>query len=387
MNRINLISFSYFLNSFFPTILMCIYFIYDEKDRAAEIGVLSSLVIVLLNIFSSNKRNLILASGNKSLIIETLLFRFIFFIPIFALYFFYLLIFDMFSIFNILLFIIFFSLWVNEILIVNFELNKTEIFSLRNIFIITTYFILIQFQIHRNNNFLEFINFIFIIILLFPLLKVFLERKTSTFINLDINLIKNAIKSNIFSFSFISSFGFLISVFIWRFFLIKFFDKDVAIYYFIIFAIASFPGTFINNFLGVTILKDQNNLFLKYFTIICLIVFLIIVVINYSYLNFNYIIEETKINSDLIVKMINISLIGTIFMSLGMYFRSKMFFLKSKNINNLFKADFFYGILISLIVPFIGIFISKYLYFSYFIGSFFSFFYYLFIFKFSRSIK
>ena len=385
MNRINLISFNYFLNSFFPTILMCIYFLYDEKARAAEIGILSSLVIVLLNIFSSNKRNLILASGNKSLIIETILFRVIFFIPISVLFFIYLLIFDMFSIFNILLFIIFFSLWVNEILIVNFEVNKKESFSVRNILLIIIYFILIQFQIQKNNNVLEFISFVFIIVLVFPLLKVFSDKKTSILINL--NSIKNAILSNIFSFSFISSFGFLISVFIWRFFLIEIFDKDVAIYYFIIFALASFPGTFINNFLGVTILKNQNNLFFKYFTIIFLIIFFIIFVINYSYLNFDYIIKETKINSELIIKMINISLIGTLFMSLGMYFRSKMFFLKKENINNLFKADFFYGILISLIVPFIGIFIPKYLYISYFVGSFFSFFYYLFILKFHRAIK
>ena len=385
MNRINLISFNYFLNSFFPTILMCIYFLYDEKARAAEIGILSSLVIVLLNIFSSNKRNLILASDNKSLIIETILFRVIFFIPISVLFFIYLLIFDMFSIFNIFLFIIFFSLWVNEILIVNFEVNKKESFSVRNILLIIIYFILIQFQIQKNNNVLEFISFVFIIVLVFPLLKVFSDKKTSILINL--NLIKNEILSNIFSFSFISSFGFLISVFIWRFFLIEIFDKDVAIYYFIIFALASFPGTFINNFLGVTILKNQNNLFFKYFTIIFLIILFIIFVINYSYLNFDYIIKETKINSELIIKMINISLIGTLFMSLGMYFRSKMFFLKKENINNLFKADFFYGILISLIVPFIGIFNSKYLYISYFVGSFFSFFYYLFILKFHRAIK
>ena len=364
---------------------MCIYFLYDEKARAAEIGILSSLVIVLLNIFSSNKRNLILASDNKSLIIETILFRVIFFIPISVLFFIYLLIFDMFSIFNILLFIIFFSLWVNEILIVNFEVNKKESFSVRNILLIIIYFILIQFQIQKNNNVLEFISFVFIIVLVFPLLKVFSDKKTSILINL--NLIKNAILSNIFSFSFISSFGFLISVFIWRFFLIEIFDKDVAIYYFIIFALASFPGTFINNFLGVTILKNQNNLFFKYFTIIFLIILFIIFVINYSYLNFDYIIKETKINSELIIKMINISLIGTLFMSLGMYFRSKMFFLKKENINNLFKADFFYGILISLIVPFIGIFNSKYLYISYFVGSFFSFFYYLFILKFHRAIK
>lgn len=108
---------------------------------------------------------------------------------------------------------------------------------------------------------------------------------------------------------------------------------------------------------------------------------------NYLYLDFDYLLRDPSIDSELIIKMINISLAGTLFMSLGMYFRSKMFFLKTENINNLFKADFFYGILISLIVPLIGIFFIKYLYTSYFVGSFVSFFYYLFILKFNQSIK
>ena len=123
---------------------------------------------------------------------------------------------------------------------------------------------MIQFHIQKDNNYFEFISLLFIFILLFPLFKIFFEKKTSVKINL--NSFKNVVLSNIFSLSFISSFGFLISVFIWRFFLIQFFDKNVAIYYFIIFAVASFPGTFINNFfLGVTILRNKNNLFLNIF--------------------------------------------------------------------------------------------------------------------------
>ncbi len=385
MKRINLISANYFLNSFFPTILMCIYFIYDQKSMAAEIGVLSSLVIVLLNIFSSNKRNLILSSANKKLIIETILFRVIFFIPIFILYFFYLFIFEIFNFFNILLFIIFFSLWVNEILLVNLEVNKKELNSIRNILLIIIYFILIQFNIQKDNNYLELISLVFIFILLSPLFRIFLENNTS--VNINLKSVKNAILTNIFSLSFISSFAFLISVFIWRFFLTQFFEKDVAIYYFIIFAFASFPGTFINNFLGVTILRNKINLFSKYFSIIFLTIFLFIILINFFSQDLNYLLRDSNINSDLIIKMLTISLVGTLFMSLGMYFRSKMFFLKSENINNLFKADFIYGILISLIVPFMGIFFIKYIYASYFIGSFISFFYYMFILKFNQSIK
>ena len=385
MKRINLISANYFLNSFFPTILMCIYFLCDEKVRAAEIGVLLSLVIVLLNIFSSNKRNLILASGNDKLIIETILFRVIFCIPIFILYFFYLFIFEMFNVFNILLFIIFFSLWVNEILIVNLEVNKKELNSIRNILLIIIYFILIQFNIQKDNNYLELISFVFIFILLSPILKIFLQNNTSVSINL--NSVKNAILTNIFSLSFISSFAFLISVFIWRFFLTQFFEKDIAIYYFIIFAFASFPGTFINNFLGVTILRNKVNLFSRYYLIIFLTIFLFIILINFLSQDLNYLLIDSNINSDLIIKMLTISLVGTLFMSLGMYFRSKMFFLKSENLNNLFKADFIYGILISLIVPLMGIFFINYIYTSYFIGSLISFFYYMFILNFNQSLK
>lgn len=137
---INLISTNYFLNNFFSTILMFLFFLNGELFMAAEVGILSSFIIVLLNIFSSNKRNLILASENKNLIYETILFRLFFFIPTFLIYLIYITLSDSINSFSIILFIIFFFLWVNEIFIVNSEIKKDKAKTLINIFLIVLFF-------------------------------------------------------------------------------------------------------------------------------------------------------------------------------------------------------------------------------------------------------
>ena len=126
MGKINLISISYFLNGFFPTVLMFIFFLNSENIKASEIAILSSLVVVLLNIFSSNKRNLILSSNNEKLFYETLFFRIVFFFPIFFLYLSYLYYFNLLNLFNILFFCLLFSLWINELLLVNYENNENK---------------------------------------------------------------------------------------------------------------------------------------------------------------------------------------------------------------------------------------------------------------------
>ena len=170
------------------------------------------------------------------------------------------------------------------------------------------------------------------------------------------------------------------SVFIWRFFLIEYLGPEIAIFYFIIFAIASFPGTFVNNFLGISILKNNKKKFKNYYLIILIFIFLLIFLLNkndfkYEIFNKNIIFDLEILNST-----ITYSLIGSLAMILGMYFRLLMFFNKKK-INTLFKSDFYYGILIALIVPFLCSFFINYIYLSYFIGSVFSLIYYFSIYK------
>lgn len=377
--KINLISLSYFLNGFFPSILMLVYFLNNQNINASEIAILSSLIIVLLSIFSSNKRNLILSSNSKTLFYETLLFRIIFFLPILVLYTIYLSFFEMLSVFNIIFFCLLFSLWINELLIVNNENSKNEKKIYFNILILIFYFFFVQFQFLFNLDFFNMANILLAIFLLLPVIKIFLKKEKNIF-NINFESIKRSILNNIFSLSFISSFSFLLSVFIWRFFIIEFFKEEIAIYYFIIFAIASFPGTFINNFLGTSILKKNSKDFKKYFLTVLFAVLIAIILINNDNLGLNTFYQSQFIDNELLLMIINFSLVGTTIMSLAMFIRVNLFFLKNK-INFLFISDFFYGLLIASIVPILFVFFNGYIYLSYFIGSIFSLVYYFSIYK------
>ena len=377
--KINLISLSYFLNGFFPSILMLVYFLNNQNISASEIAILSSLIIVLLSIFSSNKRNLILSSNSKTLFYETLLFRIIFFLPILVLYTIYLSFFEMLSVFNIIFFCLLFSLWINELLIVNNENSKNEKKIYFNILILIFYFFFVQFQFLFNLDFFNIANILLAIFLLLPVIKIFLKKEKNIF-NINFESIKRSILNNIFSLSFISSFSFLLSVFIWRFFIIEFFKEEIAIYYFIIFAIASFPGTFINNFLGTSILKKNSKDFKKYFLTVLFAVLIAIILINNDNLGLNTFYQSQFIDNELLLMIINFSLVGTTIMSLAMFIRVNLFFLKNK-INFLFISDFFYGLLIASIVPILCVFFNGYIYLSYFIGSIFSLVYYFSIYK------
>lgn len=379
MKKINIISLNYFLNGFFPTILMFIYFFNGEKIKASEIGVLSSLIIVLLSIFSSNRRNLILSHNSKKIFNETLLFRIVFLIPIFLLYVIYLLFFEILSNFNIIIFFLFFSLWINEILLVRAEIDKNMKKIYLNIFFFIIYFILLQFHLIKDLDSFEVINLFLAIFLLFLGLNSFLKLIRVPFV-LKTKRVKEAFINNIYSLSFLSSFSFLLSVFIWRFFLIEYLGHDIAIFYFIIFAIASFPGTFINNFLGLSILKNYQKEFKNYYLIISICILFFIILLNIYSLEYVIFNKNIILNLQLLTSTITFSLIGSLVMILGMYFRLHMFLNKKKN-NILFKSDFCYGMIIALIVPFLCYYLIDYIYLSYFIGSLFSLIYYYSIYK------
>lgn len=384
MTWINLISTNYFLNNFFSTILMFLFFLKGELFMASEVGILSSFIIFLLNIFSSNKRNLILASENKNLIYETILFRLFFFIPTFLIYLIYLALSKSINSFSIILFIIFFFLWVNEIFIVNSEIKKDKIKILINIFVIVLFFLTIL-QLKFDISLFKLFCFNLIFILMFIISYFFYKKKIN--LTIKLSLFKKIIIDNILSYSFFSSFSFLLSVFIWRFYLIEFLTEEVAIYYFIIFAIASFPGTFINNFIGGTIFKKKKMLFIKYYILLVILIIISLFAINFYIFYLTSFSKFEFLKSGAFLRIINLSFIGTLLMSLAMYFRISIFFKFIKNISFLFKADFVYGIIISLIVPTIGIFFNKYLYASYFAGSLFSILYYFVVLKINKYKK
>ena len=183
-----------------------------------------------------------------------------------------------------------------------------------------------------------------------------------------INNIIYSFKLNVYDFSFLSSFAFLLSIFVWRFFIVNLFGKDEAIVYFICFAIASLPATILNNYLGITLIKKNKNSFLNYIIFIILYFFISYL---FFYLQKNYLIYvENSPYFNLSIEILTISLIGTILMLLGINARIEILNSNLKNRYELFKSDFIYGIIIALIVPLLGFLnyleLIKY---SYFISS------------------
>ncbi len=376
MFNITFSSINYLFNSFFSTILIFLFFFNGLYDKAAQIGVLSSFLIVLFNIFSSNKRNLILAERKKSLISETFIFRFIFLFPSLILYSGYLIIFEKINQFNILIFFIFFSLWVNEISIVKAEIEKDKKKFLKNIIFILLFLAFIQLSLFKKGYSFQISSIIFVSLIIFLQvmnifeLKNFFRFKFKTFIQ--------SIKNNIFSSSFLSSFSFLLSVFIWRVFLVKYLGESQAVIYFMVFAIASFPGTFLNNFLGLSILNYNYKLFKKYmFILIIGILIAMSLVVSGFFHGLDYQIYEL-VSYDLFTDLIIFSFFGTIIMALAVYFRLKTF-INLKKKHKLFIFDFYYGLVMSSIVPILCIYFLDYIHFSYLVGSIFSFFYFVII--------
>ena len=171
----------------------------------------------------------------------------------------------------------------------------------------------------------------------------------------------------------------------WRFFIVDFYGKDEAIIFFICFAIASFPASFLNNYIGISLIENNYNSLSYYLKFIILY---LIVSYTFFFIQENFMIYVGK-NSylSLSIEVLTISLIGMALMLIGI--NTRILILNSGTINrkSLFKSDFIYGIIIALIVPFIGyIGYLELIKFSYLISSIFTLIFY-FIIKIKLRIK
>ena len=135
-----------------------------------------------------------------------------------------------------------------------------------------------------------------------------------------------------------------------------FLGKVNASVYIFAFAIASLPGSIINNFAGLIFLKNKFNIKIIYKYFYFLFLFIIVIIT----LNLDSILDFAQIKYlRIYFEIIFISLVGTFFMCIGMFKRILMI----KNIINkndkVFEIDFFYGIIICLIIPFFILYSSR----------------------------
>lgn len=365
MKKFSIISLLHVFNGFTPTALMVLIFLSGYNSDAAEIGIISSLTLVILQIFSSNKRNIIISTRNIYLLISTLYFRFFFIIILIGLYF---LITKKFSTLNFSIFFLCLSLWINEIYLTYLEIKKKflKTYLCFGIF----YFILSIFFLTQNN--LDYIYFLTIIYSFFLLLIFFIIN----FFKIDflklfsskINII-NSFKENIISISFASSFFFVLSVLVWRVSLVQYVGIESAAIYFVCFALCSFPATLFNNYIGITFIKNNYEinssliLFISAIVIIPLLLFFTLSSLeaySFPFIDIN--------NFELLISILIFSTLGSFVMIYSMYMRIKILSYSKKYRKVLFKIDIFYGITMSTIVPILGSINIEYLIYSYLIG-------------------
>tara|TARA_B110000483_G_scaffold202174_1_gene243639 strand:- start:345 stop:1523 length:1179 start_codon:yes stop_codon:yes gene_type:complete len=339
--NIEIQSIAYSFNLFLPTLILIISSFFKNYNLTAELGILIGINIIFTQIFSSNARSIIIAKKLISSIFAYIIFRVIISITIILvnIIFFNYLEFTN----NLILFLISIMIilqWLIELILTSFELRKKiHLFYYYNFFSFTfVVLIFIDFILFQN---LEYIIFIYNLLLFCFFCFSFLRLKKN---KIDI---KRIFLLSINSKAFYSSFSVSVANLIWRILIIYFCGKILAGIYFASFAIGSLPGTLFNNTFGPTMLKNNIKLksnfkFLFFFFILLLIILFSISLINLDkiFIDFSY----TQIFGTFI------SLLGSIFMIKGLYFRQFLIQRTSQK-SKVFKVDILYSFFVILIVP------------------------------------
>ena len=115
------------------------------------------------------------------------------------------------------------------------------------------------------------------------------------------------------------------------------------------FSLGSFPGTFFNNILGPTYIKNKMKLNLVLTNIFILFFILIFISTIYFFNKVYY--ENSLLESEYFGLTISLSLIGSFIMVKALYERQKMIFEKIVPLENIFYTDILGGISIIFILP------------------------------------
>ena len=324
------------LNSFLVPFLVVIYGLINSKI-SAEIGIIEGTIIYLTQIFSSNTRTILLNEKNDRIFDNFISFRSIISVVIFLIFtiFFANIEFIEGNFHKILIILILLS-WINEITLVYIEKNNLRLLMKIFISFSVIFYSLLIIDIFSEK--LTFYNVISIY-LTFHLLFLFYFFNLNTIINFKYKTI--FLYKNIFP--FLSTLTNTTSILFWRYSILFFTSKELAGIIFAIFSIASFPGTFYNNILGQTILRNKklNDYFNKYenifYSIFIIVVFVFYILIKNS--------EFLKIDS-FIVNTLLISLIGTIIMIKAIRKRHYSIYKYFENRNLVFKTDIVYSLII-----------------------------------------
>ena len=341
---IEIISSTYALNFFVPNFILISLSFSGNYELISEISIMIGVNIIFTQIFSSNARSLIISNKPNISLESFLIFR-IFFSVLFVFLNIIILNYFEFSNSSILfqISILIILQWLNELVLTSFEIsnNIKKIY----LYLLLQSFFLINIVI--NIFFIESLEFILLmfnsILFLFLLYNSFKIIKK---IKLKLDIYK-ILKISLSSLSFFSSLSISFANLLWRLFIIFFCGKIIAGVYFVGFAIGSLPGTFFNNILGPSMIN--KNLKLKGYIRFSILFLSLIQIFLLMYVLTNF--QNIFINLlDTQIFCTFISLLGTLFMVRGMYFRQYIL-QKSKYEQSIFRVDILYSFLIILVVP------------------------------------
>ena len=342
--NIELQTLAYSFNLFLPTLILIIASFFKNYDLTAELAILIGFNIIFTQIFSSNAKSIIIAKKSIKILVNYIFFRLLIAIIIILSN---LIFFNLFEFTNnlilLLISLIIVLQWQIELILIYFEMNnKINQFYYYIIFaLIFIFLIIINFIFHHNLFYtLSLYNiFLFIFYLVyFNKVKKLTKGKI---------ILKNIFISSLKSKAFISSFSISFANLIWRFLLIHFCGKILAGIYFASFAIGSLPGTMFNSTFGPSLIKNNIKFNKKSNIIIYIFILILLFLLLFNFYNKNYIFINPVYTQ---IFCIFLSLIGSVFMVKGLYFRQYLI-QKTSYASIVFIIDIFYSILIISIVP------------------------------------
>lgn len=358
--RNNIFSLLY-LNSAFSVIFtfVLLYFL-SSSAYSVDFLVMSSLVLIITQVFSSNIRNISIIDKNIYLLKYHFKFR-LFISLIIALSFFVIQNYffaNQNNIFNFCILLFILSFWICELKVAFNEIRKIKKNSIITLYLYTFSYLIFIILLYFNNEKIALISYLVgtSIINIFYFSDFFIQNKNNKRIVKIKYSNKKYIQFN--NLAFFSSLFLILATFLIRFILNKDFDHKLAADILFAIAIANFPGSIITTTFGSSYLNRDVSLpiIFKYlFNIYTLILF---ASIFFSVTNIYPSYKE-------FFKILSYSLIGGIFMSyaqiirilnLGILFNRKSVFLR----------DIIFSLVILLFL-FIYIFFNKIylLYFSY----------------------
>ena len=332
------------LNNYFYQFLVFLFFLKGDFEIIAEITFVLAPLIFLKESFSSNQRTLLLSDKRLSLYKVFFKQRVKYATLILIIYLFFVNYFvkseDV--LFLILIVILIYFLWFNELTITSYEINsdKKKIFG-NLIFLIILYMFLTYYIFLPSKNLL----YIPIIIFVFLILKyVYIYKNNLFYIFKNLKIQKKINNKTL------STISINLANLIWRIFFFVLLEKEYSGVLFSVFALMSFPSSLYSNTIGM-LLETQNKYKNAFKSILMIYYFFILYLMYYIFVN-KIVPLNNSILSNFSMTAGLFSFVGSLIMIFAISKRIKIINYKKLKRKILFQTDIMYSIInvLSLVI-------------------------------------